>query len=75
MDWKDTCGRNVKLCTENVTQHVTSCYRILKNVVVSGEKFAFELNSDHAFYVNLTAIAALLSPHYHILPIETYIPK
>ena len=56
VDWKDTSGRNVKICTGNMPQHVTSCAaayvtscaaardfllpNFYKNAVVSGEKFA-----------------------------------
>ena len=51
VDCKDTTGRkNVKICTGNMPQHVTSCAaardfllvlpHFLKNAVVSGEKFA-----------------------------------
>ena len=48
VDWKDSSGRNVKPCTGNTPQHVTSCAaardfllpHFLKNAVVSGEKFA-----------------------------------
>ena len=49
VDWKDTySGRNVKICTGNMSQHVTSCAaardfllpHFFKNAVISGEKFA-----------------------------------
>ena len=48
VDWKDTSGRNAKICTGNMHQHVTSYAaardfllpNFYKNAVVSGEKFA-----------------------------------
>ena len=41
VDRKDTSGRNPKLCTGNMPQHGDFLLpHFLKNVVVSGEKFA-----------------------------------
>ena len=64
VDWKDTSGRNVKIFTGNMPQHVTSCAaardlllpNFFKNAVVSGKKIRIELNSNYAFYANLTAL-------------------